>query len=492
MFKITKDQQTIRLLFSILIIIFITIMLLPYDAAADTPNPGDFSSLDEIIKAQMQKHGLPGVAVAIVDGDDLVYSQGYGRAGRGRAKTADTQMFIGSQSKSFTALAVAQLADQGMLDLDAPVQTYIPWFRVADETASGQITVRHLLTHSSGLSDAGFPVVLSRDTSLDEAVRALENASLTAPVGSAFQYFNRGYTVLAYLVEISSGQPFADYVREQIMIPLGMENSTADPGSTQAIAQGYSRLFGFNFPMAQPTPEYGTGAANMVSTAEDLAKFAIAMNNQAEVLVSPMMGDEIFTPELGGYGFGWWIVDDGEKVFHGGADETFRTDVNLYPKEGLAFVLLVNQGHQFDHFVSAVQLRESVEAFVLGRALIPVGEGWSVRWLGWGVGIITLGLGIMHTRNFIQLKGWTERALSLTKKKRVTDIGLSFLIPTVILVIVISQVRAFYGDRFNLWPTLVGMPRIIPDVFILMLVAAIPDYVQGIIKIIQWQRKPKV
>ena len=490
MYQNNNIQQYLRLFFSISLISLIFIMLLPNVAAAETVTLGNFSALDAAIEAQMQKHELPGIAVTIIDGDDVVYTQGYGRAGRSRPMTAGTQMFIGSQSKSFTALAVAQLADQGILDLDTPVQSYIPWFRVADEAASQQITVRHLLNHSSGLSDAGFPVVLSRDTIPEEAVRALENANLTAPIGTTFQYFNRGYTLLAYLVEISSGQSFADYVKDQIMIPLGMDNSTADPGSAPVIAQGYSRLFGFNFPMPQPTPAYGAGAANMVSTAEDLAKFAIAMNNQAEVLVSPMMWDEILTPGPGSYGFGWWIVDEGEKVFHGGADETFRTDVNLYPKEGLAFVLLVNQGHQFDHFVSTVQLRDSVEAFVLGRDPIPAEQGWSVRWLGWGVGIITLGLSIMHTHNFIRLRSWRERAQSMSKRKRLTDIGLSFLIPTVILVIILSQVRAFYGDRFNLWPTLVGMPRIIPDVFILMLVAAIPDYVQGIIKIILWQSKP--
>ncbi len=491
MFQQSNRRKWSGFMLTTILTILMIITLLPHNMAAGSSNLHDFSSLDAIIEAQMEKHGLPGVAVAIVDGDEIVYTQGYGNAGRGEPMTAETQMFIGSQSKSFTALAVAQLADQGILDLDAPVQAYIPWFRVADETASGQITVRHLLTHSSGLSDAGFPVVLSRDTTLEEAVRALERASLTAPIGSAFQYFNRGYTVLAYLVEITSGQPFADYVRDQIMLPLGMDNSTADPGSALEIAQGYSRLFGFNFPMNQPTPEYGTGAANMISTAVDLAKFAIAMNNQAEALVSPMMGSEIFTPGLGSYGFGWWIVDGGQKVFHGGADETFRTDVNLYPNQGLAFVLLINQGHQFDHFVSAVQLRDSVEAFVLGREPIPVGQGWSVRWLGWGVGIITLGLSIMHTRNLIGLRSWRERAQNMSKQKRMTDIGFSFLIPTVILVFILSQVRAFYGDRFNLWPTLVGMPKIIPDVFILMLVAAIPDYVQGIIKIIQWQIKPE-
>ena len=487
MFQYSKHQQCPVLLLKSLLTITLIFMLLPNVVTAETANLGDFSSLDAAIEAQMHKHGLPGVAVAIIDGDDVVYAQGYGWAGRGRPMTAETPMFIGSQSKSFTALAVAQLADLDVLDLDAPVQAYIPWFRVADETASQQITIRHLLNHSSGLSDAGFAVVLSRDSTLEEAVRALESASLTAPIGSTFQYFNRGYTVLAYLVEISSGQSFNAYIRNEIMIPLGMENSTADPKSDPAVAQGYSRLFGFNFSMAQPTPVYGTGAANMISTAEDLAKYAIAMNNHAEGLVSPTMGGEIFTPVHGSYGFGWFIVDGGEKVFHGGADETFRTDVNLYPNEGRAFVLLINQGHQFDHFVSAAQLRDSVEAFVLGNPPIPVSQGWSVRWMGWGVGIITLGLSIMHIHNFVRLRSWRERARNMSRGKRMMDIASSFLIPTAILIIVLSQVRAFYGDRFNLWPTLVGMPLIIPDVFILMLVAVIPDYLQGILKIILWQ-----
>jgi CubicO group peptidase (beta-lactamase class C family) len=74
--------------------------------------------------------------------------------------TPQTQMYIGSQSKSFTALAIAQLAEQGKLDLNTPVQTYIPWFRVADESASAQITLNHLLHHTSDLADTGFGVLL--------------------------------------------------------------------------------------------------------------------------------------------------------------------------------------------------------------------------------------------------------------------------------------------------------------------------------------------
>lgn len=486
-FNILQARRTgwlVRLVLTIILVI----MIVPNISVAAPANPMDFSELDAIVEAQMQKHGLPGVALAIIDGEEVVYSQGYGRADRNRPMTSETEMFIGSQSKSFTALSIAQLADQGVLDLDMPVQSYIPWFRVADEEVSAQITIRHLLNHSSGLSDAGFSVILSNETSLEESVRALDSANLTAPLGTTFQYFNMGYSVLAYLVEVASGQSYSDYIRDHILMPLEMDDSTADPKEAQAVAQGYSRFFGFAVPMTQPVPEYAIGAGYIVSTAEDLAKYAIAMKNHAEDLVSPMMGRKIFLPGLGDYGFGWFVVDNGSKIFHGGANETFRTDVNIYPNRGRAFVVLTNQGYQIDHFISAGQLKNSIEAFVLGSPPIPVSVGWSVRWIGWGLGILTLGLSILQFSNFMRLSSWSERAKQMSKGKRILDIGISFLIPTVILIIVLSQVSAFYGNRFNLWPTLVNMPLVLPDVFILMLVSSIPDYMQGIIKIVLWQK----
>lgn len=483
-FRVRKTGWLVRLVLTL----FLLLLFLPNQTIAAPENAMDFSVLDAIVLEQMEKHGLPGVALTIIDGEEIVYSQGYGKADRIRPMTSQTKMFIGSLSKSFTALAIAQLVDQGKLDLDTPVQSYITWFRVADDDGSQKITIRHLLNHTSGLSDAGFSVVPSRNTSFEESVRMLKSANLTAPVGTTFQYFNMGYSVLAYLVELASGQPYFEYIQDHILTPLGMNDSTADPKSAQSVAQGYTRFFGFAVPMTQPVPEYAIGAGYIVSTADDLAKYAITMKNNAEGLVSPTMGRKIFLPGQGDYGFGWFIVDNGSKIFHGGANETFRTDLMLYPNSGRAFVLLTNQGYQVDQFISASQLRNSVEAFVLGRPPISVSLGWSVRWVGWGIGILTLGLSVLHYFNFRRLRGWRERARSMSKGKRIFDIGISFLIPTVILIFVLSQIKGFYGNRFNLWPTLVNLPLVLPDVFLLMLIGSIPDYIQGIIKIIQWQK----
>jgi CubicO group peptidase (beta-lactamase class C family) len=396
---------------------------------------------------------------------------------------------IGSQAKSFTALAIAQLAEAGKLNLDAPVQTYIPWFRVADEGASAEITVRHLLQHTSGLSDSGYSVILPNQASLEESVRSLAQARLTAPVGTRFQYFNPGYSVLGYLIELCSGETYADYIQASIFAPLGMDSSTARPQDALDMAQGYTRLFGFNFPMKQPIPEFAIPAGYIVSTAEDMARYTLAMKNGGASLVSPQMMRQIFTPGRDYYGFGWFIYDNGALVMHGGANETFGADVNLYPRADRAFVVLINQGHQFDHFVSRKQVRDDIEDVVLGRATEPITTGWSVRWMGWAVGLLALGLTFFQGRGLLNLRTWRQRTKNLSKGKLAWDIALSFLIPTVITVVVLTQVKGFYGYRFNLWPTLAAMRLVLPDVFLLMLVGIVPDFIQGFFKLFSLRKK---
>ncbi|MBN1667560.1 MAG: serine hydrolase [Anaerolineales bacterium] len=471
----------------IVLMVCLCLFLLSNAALPVSAAPGqeeiDYAVLDAAVIAQIEKHGLPGVSLAVVVGDEIVYLQGYGTAGS-QPMTPQTQMFIGSQSKSLTALVIAQLAEQGRIELQAPVQEYIPWFRVADEAASARITVNHLLHHTSGLSDAGFDVILPADASLEDATRALAQARLTAPVGKQFQYFNLGYGVLTYLIELVTGQPYADYLQVHVLAPLGMENTTADPSEIQNLSTGHTRLFGFAVPMSQPVRTYEIGAGYIVSTAEDMARYALAIKDGAIGLLSPEMYRLLLSPGLGAYGMGWHIVDGGGKIFHGGANETFATHVSIYPKTDRAFVLLINEGHQMDHFISSDQLMRTVEAIVLGKTPPPISEGWSMRWIGWGFGLLVLGLLVLHTRNFYTLfHSWKGRARQMPSFKLALDVAISFLIPTVILVVVFSQIKAFYGMRFNLLPTLVNMRYVLPDITILMLVGSLPDYVQGLIKL---------
>ena len=459
--------------------------------AAVSARPGisgdiDFEAVDAYITGQMSKHGIRGVSLAVTSGTEIVYLMGYGTAGGGRPMTPQTPMYIGSQSKSFTGLAIAQLIEQGKIDPGAPVQNYIPWFRIRDDSASKKITVNHLLHHTSGLSEAGFTAMLPENATNEDAVRALASAELTAPVGVMHQYFNVGYDVLAVVVQNVSGESYEDYIQKNIFDPLEMRRTYTDPSLARenGLSQGYSRFFGFVVPQRQPHRVYEVSAGFIISTAEDMAHYSMAMDNagiyQGKKLLSIQGMDRLFYA-VQGYAMGWF-VEPGH-IWHGGANETFKTYVDIYPLRDLSIVLLINQGYMGDHFISAPQIFEGVEAIVLGRVPPPLSEGWSVRHIGWLLLVAVLALGLFQLRNLLSLRGWKDRARGWSTGKKVWDVALSFLIPTVILVVVFNRVQAFMGYRFNFTYQMVALFRTLPDIAVLMVLGSVPDYVQGVAKL---------
>jgi hypothetical protein len=232
-------------------------------------------------------------------------------------------------------------------------------------------------------------------------------------------------------------------------------------------------------------------AGYIISTAEDMAHFAIALANGGRYkdrqVLSPAGMDMLFAP-VQGYGMGWF-VEPGH-IFHGGANETFKTYVDIYPLRDLSIVILINQGYLLDHYISAPQIFSGVEDIVLGRVPPAVSEGWSVKMIGWGLLTFVLALTLLHVYNFLSLRGWEERARSWSTAKKIWDTAVSFLIPTLILIVVFSQMKAFFGYRFNLTYQMINMSRMLGDITILMIVGSLPDYVQGFMKL-SWLMRGK-
>jgi CubicO group peptidase (beta-lactamase class C family) len=241
---------------------------------------------------------LPGLALAITQGDRVLYVKGYGTAGNGQPVTPQTQFFIASVSKSFTALAVVQLVEAGKIDLDAPVQTYLPDFILADPDAASQtpalapersagasVTVRHLLNQTSGLSELGFAdMQLPQPETIKECVTSLRTARPIAKPGTEYHYFSPNYGILARLVEVLSGQPFSEYLDKYIFMPLELSDSlsvvTSSEGMQKAdhLAQGHLVAFGipFSYPEARG---YLGGSGGVITTAKDMAHYMICQNN---------------------------------------------------------------------------------------------------------------------------------------------------------------------------------------------------------------------
>jgi CubicO group peptidase (beta-lactamase class C family) len=207
----------------------------------------DFSVIDTYIRTEMKRLGIPGLALGVVHRDQVVFLQGFGVAdSTGRCVAPATPFHMGSLTKSFTALAVMQLVEAGHIELDAPVQKYLPWFSLADKDASAHLTVRHLLNQSSGLSEKDGNRLWTSAASMEEAVRQMNTLQLRYPVGAKYQYCNLNFVVLGLLVEKISGQSYAAYVAEHIFKPLNMCHSYTSHSAalTHDLAEGHYYVLG--------------------------------------------------------------------------------------------------------------------------------------------------------------------------------------------------------------------------------------------------------
>ena len=282
----------------------------------------DFAAIDRYVQREMVAQRIPGLALGIVKGDAIVHLRGFGKAdGSGRPVTPQTLFFNGSTTKSFTALAIMQLHEAGKVDLDAPVQRYLPWWRVADRDASARITIRNLLYQVSGLSKAtGNEHATSGDASdsaLEDQLRELSSASLTQTVGTTWQYSNANYDTLGMIVQTVSGEPFEAYVRDHILEPLEMRSSTMSvtDARKRGLVTGYRYWFGFPRAANLPFNRGNLPAGGLMSSASDMAHYMTAQLNdgrfEGNSLVSPAGMRELHRPAVATghddvtYAMGW-------------------------------------------------------------------------------------------------------------------------------------------------------------------------------------------
>jgi CubicO group peptidase (beta-lactamase class C family) len=326
----------------------------------------DFAAIDAYVEAERQAQGIPGLALGIVQGDQIVHLKGFGLADpSGRAVTSQTPFILFSSSKSFTALAIMQLVEADQVELDAPVQRYLPWFRVADPDASARITVRHLLNHTSDLPEtADNGLLTSTDTSdsaMEQQVRGLSTISLDRPVGAIFEYVNTNYVTLGLIVQTVSGQPYETYVQEHIFVPLDMRHSFTAKAEAQqqGLATGYRYWFGRPVPTDLPDNRSNLPAGGLISSAEDMAHYLIAQLNEGRYgqasILSPEGIAEMHTPAVQRrgdmfYGMGWYVgpANGIPVIWHGGDGTNFHSTMVLAPEGQWGIVLLENAQNNMD------------------------------------------------------------------------------------------------------------------------------------------------
>ena len=312
-----------------------------------------------IIADTMAKQNIPGLSIAVAVNGKIIWSEGFGFADLENQVrvTPATRFRIASVSKPLTAAAMARLYEQGKLDLDAPVQRYVPNFPRKEQ----EITTRQLVGHLSGIRHYRRDPDESKDEfynrkeyykSVAESLKVFQDDSLESQPGAKYGYSSFGYTLLSAVIEGASGQDFLIYMQEQVFKPLNMNSSSAD--ENRKIIPNRTRFYSLDankqwVNASYIDRSYSWAGGGFLSTSEDLVRFGSAHlksgflkeETRKQIFTSQRTNDGIET----GVGFGWRINKDKEGrlyYFHPGENVGGRSYLLVYPDKKVVVAMLHN------------------------------------------------------------------------------------------------------------------------------------------------------
>jgi CubicO group peptidase (beta-lactamase class C family) len=318
---------------------------------------------DMWIEQHIAHRNLPGLSIAVVYDQDIVWSEGYGYSDvETKTPTTPTTVYrIGSITKLFTSTAILQLRDAGKLRLDDPVALHLPWFRVPNPNADApEITIRHLLTHTSGLPrEAAFPYWTDHVfPTREELADGVLGQDALNPPETTYHYSNLGMSLLGEIVTAVSGQPWADYVQKKILQPLGMSSSSTDPGEKLLLRLATAYMLEDAHGNRGVMEYYEAGAISpaggIVSTVEDLGRFAALQFRDGpaggeQILKSSTLREMqrphwVYPSFSGGMGLGFRVNHRDGKNFvgHGGSIGAHVTNLLTVPSERIAVIVAIN------------------------------------------------------------------------------------------------------------------------------------------------------
>jgi D-alanyl-D-alanine carboxypeptidase len=326
----------------------------PASAAAEPAPPltaAVQSKIDMDVRAALSASHAQGATIVIVRDHAVVFARSYGLRDVERSLRADehTRYEIGSITKQFTAAAILQLKEAGKIELDAPVATYVPFAPHA-----GEITVRQLLTHTSGLADytdaPNFDTLAATPATFDRVLSPIAGKPLGFTPGTAFAYSNTNYLILGRIIERVAGQTWEAYVQQHLFVPAGMRESAtlAQEDRLADLARGYAYAQG-RAALSKPIAEsWASSAGGIVSTAEDLRQWGEALSSgriistsDYQLLISPArLADGSITP----YGFGMKVdrFEGQPRIWHDGNTNGYDGSDQFFPSQGVRIIVLTN------------------------------------------------------------------------------------------------------------------------------------------------------
>lgn len=386
---------------STLLVVLTTVLFTTYGHAQSSALEPEVQAQIDLFSAwvegQIEIRGLPGVAVGVVSGDDLVWAEGFGHADveSDAHMQTDTRFRMASHSKLFTATSIMQLREQGKIRLDDPVTDYLPWFTFKSATPEDPpVTIEHLLTHSSGLPrEAGSHWTDLEFPTADQIQELMPDRQAPFSPEVRWKYSNLAYTIAGMVVQEVSGMRWADYLQQNIFDPLGMTSSSVDEQDAK-MATGYGARIPDGSRQVFPFVDArGMAAATgLTSTVEDMARFVSAQFRTgargSDRLLSTGSLREMHRVRMlestwtNGQGIGFSVrrIDGKLYVGHGGGYPGYTTNTTIQLDSKVGVIVLTNTNDSNPSQI-AQQLMSTVGAAVAtATAEKPKAVAWDPAW----------------------------------------------------------------------------------------------------------------
>lgn len=439
------------------------VVLLAVSAAAFAGGSADnmYGKIDAYLSETVPKTHFPSLSITIVDGGETLFSKSYGNV------STDAPYVLGSVSKSFTALCIMQMVEQGKVSLEAHLSDYLP-----DAAHGEKITIIQLLNHTSGLGEhqnlTNFGVVNEQGVHL---------------------YSNVNYSLLGKVIEAVSGMSYEEYVTENIFRPLNMNSTSADPAKASGLIDGYENWFGFNVKTAVKYRDtenaWITAPAGYISSStEDLGRYLQMYLNGGEGIISAESINEMFYNGVAvedeipySYGMGWTLTKEPLKrpvLRHSGLVENGMSCIFILPEDDIGVAIAVNTNDYFVGADFADRVGWGVVLMLMGDEPNRIGSGgYALRHLMYdGIYITVLIISVLPLFFIGKYK------MCIRKRSGWKNAAVMSAFHAVLPVFILAVPRIFFGTP--LWV----VKAFVPDLFVTIIVSAGMLFAGGVVKVI--------
>ncbi|MDR2900830.1 MAG: beta-lactamase family protein [Treponema sp.] len=447
----------------------------------------EYESYNNFLENAAKDYRVPGLALAVFDDEKITYTFTHDISESGNPIEIDTPFFLGSTTKTFTALCIMILNEKGLLNIEDPVKKYLDGFYFKDDSispgATNNITLEQLLNHTSGISQRGIPGTGIGERSLQEELLLLNKSKLMYAPGSTYEYCNVNYRLLGLIIETVTGKRYGSVLDEEIFQPLSMQHSYSHPSDAAGLAEGHGQIFGFLILRNQKFYPGALPSGYLISSASDIAALLIeelrASQGRSKVFSSELIESTWNVPQNieSNYAKGWMKADKGDGtsfLIHGGSVENYQSFFCIDPSAKKGFVLLMNQGGLFPMINTFNTIRDELILKLIYQEEHPYTSKKNINFLNTIIPVLVL---IFQAVLFLVL--FFRRHLFWNRKIfSKISIGLNIFWCVFFLFMFTPLMNAVMGDTASL--SLIG--TMIPELFVTILIIVISNALRAGIK----------